>query len=148
MVLLALGIAPSGTFIPSRGCFVLAHSLAPSLIPSLVPFRIPFALPPHSQSLIVGYNAPFLLCPPHRRLLRAVLFFLLSVLPFLDPESFPPPLWSATDKIILQIKHFFNSDCYGSNDLVLSATPVEFTAFQRALQTPCFLHPNQVPYVR
>lgn len=63
----------------------------------------------------------------------------------------PPPLRSATDKadnLMLQIKHFLDNDSYGSNDLVLSASPVEFAAFQRELHTPCFLHPHQVPDIR
>lgn len=62
----------------------------------------------------------------------------------------PPPLWSATDKLILRIKAFLDNGFYDcdSNDLVLPVQPVEFTAFRRELRRPRFLDPTQVPNIR
>lgn len=61
----------------------------------------------------------------------------------------PPPLCSGTDELILRIKHFLDDDnYYGSNDLILSATPVEFAAFRHELKTPSSLHASQVPGIR
>lgn len=61
----------------------------------------------------------------------------------------PPPLCSGTDKLILRINQFLDDDdYYGSNDLLLSATPVEFAAFRHELKTPSSLHASQVPDIR